>query len=52
MKIKILENIVGLDFSYHVGQEVNVGKEIGDDLIKAKYAEEVKLINKSKKSGE
>ncbi|MGJ9381527.1 hypothetical protein [Salipaludibacillus sp. CF4.18] len=53
MKIIIKENIVGLDFSYTIGQEVNVKKEIGEDLIKAKYAEEVKLIKRNtKKSGD
>lgn len=53
LKIIIKENIVGLDFSYTIGQEVNVKKEIGEDLIKAKYAEEVKLIKRNtKKSGD
>lgn len=51
MKIKIKENIVGLDFSYKKEQEVNVKKEIGEDLIKAGYAEEVKTSTR-KKSGD
>lgn len=54
LKIKIKENIVGLDFSYTKGQEVNVKKEIGEDLIRANYAEEVKPFkrNNKKKSGD
>lgn len=48
MKIKIKENIVGLDFSYIIGQEVNVKKEIAEDLIKAGYADKVQ----STKSGD
>lgn len=52
MKIKIKENIVGLEFSYTIGQEVNVKKDLADDLIKAGYAEEIKIIKKTtKKSG-
>ncbi len=49
LKIKIKQNIVGLDFSYIKEQEVSVKKELADDLIKAGYAEEIKLI-KSKKA--
>ncbi|MCP3738813.1 hypothetical protein [Rossellomorea sp. BNER] len=53
MKVKIKENIVGLDFSYTIGEEVNVKKELGNDLINAGYADEIKLIKKNtKKSGD
>lgn len=53
MKIKIKENIVGIDFSYTIGEEVNVKKEIGESLIKAGYADEIKLLKRTtKKSGD
>lgn len=42
MKIRIKENIVGLDFNYIIGQEVNVKKSLALDLIQADYAEEIK----------
>lgn len=53
MKIKIKENCVGLDFSFYFGQEVDVKKSLGDDLIKAGYAEEIKILSKkTAKSGD
>ncbi|MGM9938019.1 MAG: hypothetical protein ACI38A_11805 [Candidatus Ornithomonoglobus sp.] len=46
MKIKILTSCSGLDFSYAEGDIVEVKTEIGKDLIKAGYAEEIKGITK------
>lgn len=54
MKVKILKNIVGIDFSYTVGEEVNLKKELAEDLIRAGHAEAIKSAakRKSKKSGD
>lgn len=51
MKVKILENLAGINFSYTQGELVEIGKELAKDLIKAGFAEEVKAI-RSKKSGD
>ena len=42
MKVKILVSCSGLNFSYAEGDSVDVTAELGKDLIKAGYAEEVK----------
>jgi len=52
LKIKIKENIAGLNFSYSIGEVVEVKKELADDLIKAEYAEEVKSKRNTNKSGD
>lgn len=46
MKIKILTSCSGLDFSYGEGDIVDAKPDIGKDLIKAGYAEEVKAATK------
>ena len=42
MKIKILVSCSGADFSFIPGQEPDVDDKIGKDLIRAKFAEEIK----------
>ena len=49
MKVKIKENIAGRDFTYYIGQIVDIEKNIAKDLIQAGYAEEVKTTKKSSK---
>ena len=46
MNIKILISCSGLDFSYAEGETVDVKPEIARDLIKARYADEVKAAVK------
>ncbi|WP_176718810.1 hypothetical protein [Caloranaerobacter ferrireducens] len=46
MKVEILKNIAGIDFSYSEGQIVDIKKELAEDLIRANYA---KPIEKKKK---
>lgn len=46
MKIKILVSCSGLNFSYAEGDSVDVTAELGKDLVKAGYAEEVKTTSK------
>lgn len=48
MKVEITENIVGLDFSYIIGDKPSLKKEIAEDLIKAGYATEIKSKNAKK----
>lgn len=48
MKIKILVSCSGLTFSYSEGQTVDVDKEIGADLVKVGFAEEIKQTRVSK----
>lgn len=49
MKIKIKENIVGLNYSYCIGEIVDTEKDTAKDLIQAGYAEEVETTKKSSK---
>lgn len=49
MKIQILTSCAGLDFSFAVGESAEVRAELGRDLIKAGYAEEIKTVKKSSK---
>ena len=46
MKIKILTSCSGLDFSYAEGEKVDAKADIAKDLIKAGYAEEIKVTAK------
>ena len=53
MKVKILTGCTGVDFegrdfSFDQGSEQTVKKELGDDLIQAGHAEEVKAAAKKK----
>ncbi len=48
MKIQILVSCAGLDFSFAVGETAEVSAEIGKDLIKAGYAEEIKTASAKK----
>lgn len=48
MKIQILVSCAGVDFAYTEGETVEVNTDIGKDLVKAGYAEEIK--KKSSKS--
>ena len=48
MKIMILTSCSGLEFSFVEGDIVETTAEIGKDLIKAGYAEEVRSARKSK----
>jgi len=48
MKIQILVSCAGLDFSFAVGETAEVSTELGKDLIKAGYAEEVKTASAKK----
>ena len=41
MKIKILENISGLNCSHSIGEIIDADEEFAQDLIQAKYAEEI-----------
>lgn len=56
MKVRIKQNIVGLDFSYSVGDEPDIKKGLAEDLIRAGHAEEIKTATKkksnTKKSGD
>jgi len=49
MKIKILVSVASIDFSFGVGDVVDVSDEIGNDLVRAKYAEEVKPATAKRK---
>lgn len=42
MKIQILVSCAGVDFAYTKGEVCEVSAEIGKDLVKAGYAEEIK----------
>jgi hypothetical protein len=46
MKLKILTSCSGLAFSFAEGETVETTADIGKDLIKAGYAEEVKASSK------
>lgn len=48
MKIQILVSCAGLNFSYIKGEVADVSTELGKDLIKAGYAEEVKPASAKK----
>ena len=48
MKIQILVSCAGLDFSFATGETADVSAELGKDLIKAGYAEEVKTSSSKK----
>lgn len=48
MNIKILVSCVGIRFSFTKGETVDVDAEIGKDLIKAGYAEEIKSATAKK----
>ena len=52
MKIQILVSCAGLDFSFAVGETAEVSAELGKDLIKAGYAEEVKSASAKKPKAE
>ncbi len=42
MKVKILVSCSGLKLSYSEGQIAEVDKDIGEDLVKVGFAEEIK----------
>ena len=48
MNIHILVSCSGIDFSYRQGDTVEVITELGKDLIKAGYAEEIKSTTTKK----
>lgn len=48
MKIQILVSCAGVDFAYTKGEVCEVSAEIGKDLVKAGYAEEVKPVSAKK----
>lgn len=48
MNIKILVSCAGIRFGFTKGENVEVDAEIGKDLIKAGYAEEIKSANTKK----
>lgn len=48
MKIQILVSCAGLDFSFTKGETAEVTAELGKDLIKAGYAEEIKAASAKK----
>ena len=53
LKIKILTGCTGVDFdgkefSYDQGSEQTVKKDLGDDLVQAGHAEEIKAASKKK----
>ena len=48
MKIQILVSCAGIDFAYTKGEVADVTTELGKDLIKARYAEEVKPASAKK----
>jgi hypothetical protein len=55
LKVKILTGCTGVDFegrdfSFDQGSEQTVKKELGDDLIQAGHAEEIKGKTATKKS--
>ena len=52
MKIMILTSCSGLEFSFAEGDIVETTAEIGKDLIKAGYAEEVKTASAKKPKAE
>ena len=52
MKIKILTSCSGLEFSFAQGDIVETTDKIGKDLVKAKYAEEVKTVSAKKQKTE
>ena len=52
MKIQILVSCAGLDFSFAVGEIAEVSAELGKDLIKAGYAEELKAAPTKKPKAE
>ena len=51
MKIKILKGCSGRNFSYGVGDVVDVSEKIGKDLVGGKLAEEVKSSTAKPKAG-
>ena len=48
MKIQILVSCAGIDFSFAAGEITEVSTELAKDLIKAGYAEEVKISSSKK----
>ena len=48
MNIQILVSCAGIDFSFAAGEITEISAEIGKDLIKAGYAEEVKPASAKK----
>lgn len=52
MKIKITQNVAGINFAYKKGDEVNVEKALASDLIKANYAISMEKETATKKPKE